>query len=1118
MDTNPNTPEEEYDRSGEPEMPDNWESLTTATLEGGSDPYAVSITGSGIDDWEKELRANDPKMPDNLDSLTQISDPHDYTLNDTEQESLIEGIDVYYRGAVSDQRRLNMLEEGKRLAHLDPLGEALVGIGTETIGALWGIGEVLTKSNLALESIAELPEEDQVKFKEMYTALVGGDIINEQEGRAPEFGQNMNANPSRWDSTDKVMRHVSDPEEFRRIANLLYINSREIAKKVIQQRMEKTSVPPVTEDGMAVREALSNNWAVDAVDYATTFLPNLAYDQLDGLEPGSNDYDFYLKLGDAINVTQMVAGPGAGAKAMTLAKQGRSTLKVARAQAKLDIIQKGLGGYNAAGKKLGEGSIIAAAALLTQSLGKDLASVATKIDNIKDVIPGFEVSSLEAASTATGRRAKASLNRHATSGELETDVALKDKQRQALLDSEAEEYNTGGGDRAAALKSDKRDEALTRKVAKEIEKEESAYKLELAKLDLEVAKLEAGMLIGNGSDAMQTAFYDSMVKLEEKVRERGRKKFASVSDTDGGVRANDLLDDMSAYLSNSDIVNSGLKSIIATQIKLIDTHAAGLRPKGSPVVTSLMQLHDLLSELKHQRRLLSFSNEPSRGGANIALSNLINKIQGVADPTTGVFKGGLFDEFVLKSSIKNKDKLLDAMKFWREEVIERFESWPVYNIGGQAKSGKMLVTPPEVINNLIKEMKAGNTDLVGILERTIGGGPGGAKMWKQLHETVLDGFIRDVTKGNKALSIEQLAKYFSNVKNRRPFAYLPGMSGYLKNIDTVLEGILTRRKEIIKNQSDLKKLKLFQQVNKEGIFTLTSPKDLIAFLMSDRLSAKRVNEIAKKLGYTEQLKEMVGKYILNEAAKGIGDPLLSNAARNHQKIIDAIDNHRQALNQLMGVYHVKRLEQFHKAWKYENESALPNVGGVGAGEGTAKMTAANLFKANIASVISDAVAVQKMSVGVHWMTAKWMVKAWTYSLTAVKSADIEFILRQAHMGDNRAMDILEAIQKDAAANAYRAAHPGVKAINAPKADNLGMDHLIKYLQDFGHIEALDLGDLAGNPVLRKLLDQANDKMTPAQYAEWQKSVERKMRAILSAGYLQQAGSQDDSRSKDQGAL
>jgi len=1048
----------------EPEVPGLDPALFDMSAPGTVSEDTLPVIGI---DWNKpegvKAKKNEhiPVLDSRLDGIES-----DYYSSDEKVDADLDTINYFFRGANSEQR-LNSMTEAHRQAIIDGTIDVPFLGGVRSVLSEWGAGVLALGSGIReafnQEAIlGELSEEDREAYIEM------AQQIGMREG---ELGSATEVRTG-FDQDTGVWKHVENPEEWSRINNLLYIGRKDVAKRAMAQTMDKYTWVPKDAKARQWKEDLQDWWLPNSIDWAVTAIPGAADTQAAKYEKGSTAYEVWDKLSDLLDIGQMAIAPALGTKTINLGKTVYSSAKVKKLELKLAALEKVAGYADSGVKKVKDKSNIATAEVIGASVGEAAETVANKLRDIRTVVKGFSPGILAVAKTHTGLKTKAAVDSGATLKDAELSIKHKEEVRKQITDAEEAEYGDSG-------------EGFVKTLGKDLEKETKADQIALAKLDVELAKMEHRLITEGGTDAQQVKFYESLVEIEEKVRGRAKKKFERIPKDAALVDTSDLLLSVEAYMSDGIVAATKSQAMITKYQKMLDKTVRGMRNKNDKVHAPIMAIHDMVSDMKYQQRLLANSNDPNRGGMIQILSDLINQVQG---------KDGIFDSLTKKKDIKYRDQLLDAINFWKTDVVERFEVDPIYKIGKTDKYGKLALYKPEVINHLINEMEKGNMDVVSALEKAIGKDATSNHMaWKQLHQVLMDRFIRKVApKG--IIDLDKAKEYFKDTKKRRPFEYLPGMRNFMDDTLSRLEGIQKHKAALVATIENKKTMALFHGLDKQGMFN--SPDQLVPVLLNDLDSARRAMKVARSTDSVEQLRNMAATYILKQARSKKSDHRLESFERNAAKIVEYLDNNTKNLNILMTPYHVKRLRKLYEAWDIENATSIPSIGTSHTKSQTTTGTAMAFAKQSLASIMSDIVAQQKMSVGKHWIVGKWGVKGYSWVTASLKASDVEFILRKAHY-DSDALDILESIVTD------------------KKMGTGEMQNLMKILEEQGHVSIVDIP--TNNPMYNRIQVLLKNK---AKHAGTVDEFGKEMDAIMAALYAQSAiqQSSEKGRTKDQGAL
>ena len=966
--------------------------------------------------------------------------------------------------------------DGIRKGYVWPgVNDAMKSIMSEWGASLIGMGRAVREVDNTENIVNKLSPEDQALHAQFMEEL---DV-----SQNPSASSAITPNGRYFDLEEQVWRQVSNPEEWNRIQNLMYIGRKEVAMEAIKSAVDDYSYQPPTKDGRQMKEALQDWWLPNTIDAVVTFLPGLADEQKEKYVKGSDAYAMWDKLSDIIDIGQMVYGPKILGEAVGQGQKLVTKVKLKKAEVMLKALETGEGVVKSTGKKIKSKNVKETSGLVAAGVG-DAAETASKLRQVQRVVEGFTPGILSVARTQTGLKTQSSILSTSNLADAEKAVAHKEKLRKQITAAEDKELNSTDVDAGAKLK-----------VALQKEAREDARAL--AALDKEIKAIETRLLAKGGPDELNQKFYETLVDLEEKVREKGRRKFQRIPEDAAKLDVRDYLTKLEAAMSDSAIVANKLDPFMGKLVAMLNPNGPvrGMRSKTDPIQASLMNIHEVLSELKFMQRQMAMSKNPNSGGAVEVLGKLIEDIQGKDN------KPGLFDQYKTKVGQKHRDQLIDAMDFWKKEVVERFESWPVYKVGRTDRTGKLLVAPPELINELLSEMRKGNQDVVDLMAKALGkDSTSSAQAWKQVHQTLMDQFIRAVAPDG-ALDIKRVEKYFRDHENRRPFDYLPGMQNFINDTMRQLDDIRKEKLQLQETLDAKAALNLYQALGKEGM--LANPNKLVPMLLNQQSSARRAKEIAKAAGpeVYQALKEMVGAWVLRQADMSAIDPRLRTPGKNADRILQVLNQHKDALNILIGPNHRYRLEQFYEAWKIENVTELPTYKTSWTGKTVPQGNLLAMLKVNLASILSDVVAQQKMSVSKHWIAAKWGVRSLAYVFQPLKLSDIDFILRKAHY-DTDALEILEKITDGT-------------------MDGKGVEQLTRYLEKQGHIEALELGT---GTVYHNMITKARQNVEKAKTRAEAQIAYKDYQEVLASVYASAVADQvvpdeqPTTRRNDQGAL
>jgi len=967
------------------------QSSVVGTLTNEKQKQEYSHTNEGAPSW---LQPTDGPiaLPDDKESLSKIAKENQDVLIQEAEESvgILDKIQGMWR---QNSEALASVAKSNYDAAIGIL-DAGAQFGSEM--AAMAPGSVAwIQGNKEYEQILEsLSPEDQ----EVYHTLAD-EMGMPQESRGQPtraMGGRINEAGEKVSVGGKGVR-TSDPENWRRINNLLYIGEREVANAAMVRATEKWSYKAKTEDGAAIYDGVMGSWPMQLADTVLSYVPDKAKEKRSEYEPGTDAYYYWSNMADASVVGQGVALGVTGNAVINKGVNMNRKRRVNKLEKRITKLREKASKIDDPKRK----NVYAweekrAAEKLGKTLAPDVEDTTKSLQWIRKTIKNFNPSVVALATDANARSLQADMNNMSSLEDVNRVAATKESNRQHLAQAGEDEF----GNRADHKKATKEMEAQILKEEREIEKE-------LASIELELRNLSSKHITEGGTDAAQELFYKTLVEFEEGVREKGRRKFEKIPKDAAQIDVGPMLVKMESLLTESGVVASGASSQIKKYIAILQTTARGMRSKSDPEYASLMDLHSVMKKMNDDIRghVNAYGNS-NRGAAIDVIAELLDDIQG---------ESGLFSQYKTKVAQKHLKDLDNAINYWRDEVVNRFDSYPIYSIGKTDKRGKTIVAKPEAINSVLNLMREGNSDVVGLLETALKKDAGSnRKVWKQVYQTLMDDFARAVTVDG-VMSPAKVQAYFNNAKNRRPFMYLPGMEDFPTKIQNQLNGLKELELELKDNLKARQHTTLYRALHKNQIFE--DPYAMSAKMLRDPAFRSEVLQIAKKTGNEEVVKDMFADYILKQAKQKIDktDGLVKTGALDPAKLSSILNNpaFEQSLNVILGPKHLFRLRRLQDAWDAEARDTIPRIRSVES-EKSASAGEQSIFgfiKNNIASLVSDVNAIHKMPVSKKYVAVRWLVKSSQFVTGKMGGQDVEYLIRRA-LKDKDALEILEAVAYD----------------------------------------------------------------------------------------------------------
>jgi len=460
---------------------------------------------------------------------------------------------------------------------------------------------------------------------------------------------------------------------------------------------------------------------------------------------------------------------------------------------------------------------------------------------------------------------------------------------------------------------------------------------------------------GRNADDYSTSMYQTFSELEKAAKEVGGAKFENLRKRGVKIDPLDLEKSIKRMKKNSGIKATGVAPVLDEFLSVIKEAKKSKEAGGK---LDIMELHDTLSRLKKVNRRLVNSDNPLADEAIGAISKIIDDIQGDA---------GILVRQSDDLSMVARDDYIEATRYWREEVVQKYEVDPFYNVGKfDHKTGKIKVAPAEFINGIINEVKRGNLLALEQFNKVFKDSPD-AKA--QLDEFIIDDFMRKVSNKDGSVNIEMADNLLngSDLKYSRLLNEIDGVEASIKGRMDIMRKLSINKTKLEGRKKGIESLAINTYISKKG--DLGSPEGFFEGLLAN----------PKQLQQT--LKDIEGDAVLTSAVKrGVSDTIIRktedpNLTRFSEKLGNQLELNKKVLQEIL------EPEQFKNLMILKTQLEVQgSAGKIGRGASAieAQQTGTGMFKVAVrgaARYFPAIINMKRMGISRLWLVGDFSSKA-----------------------------------------------------------------------------------------------------------------------------------------------